>query len=326
MTRHFRLQLLAVASLLTHEAFGAGTPAGTAVVNQAQVSFTLGGVAGTSPSNVARFLVAEILDVNVTLRSERVSVIAGESRRTLLFTVTNLGNGDERFPLALQNTLAGDDFDPIAASTSIYFDTDGSGDLSDADVIYTAGSNDPDLAPDAGVGVLLVNDIPSTVADGQLGRSQLVARAATGTGVPGTSFAGLGSDGTDAVAGASGAESEAFGEYAVGDVQVALVKSATVINPAGGVRATAGARIDYRIVVNVSGSGVARQFTVNDPIPANTTYVPGSLRLNETALTDASDTDVGEFQSGAAARIRVALGDMTQVAGARTVAFSVVIN
>lgn len=326
MTRPGMLLLTICAFVLAHEACAVGTPAGTTVVNQAQVSFTMGGTPATAQSNATAILVGEVLDVNVTLQSARVSVVAGETLRTLLFVVTNVGNGTEVTPLAIDNLVAGDDFDPLAATPAIYFDSDASGDLSAADTAYAPGSNEPNLAPDGAIPVLLVNDIPAAVSDGQFGRSRLSARAATGTGVPGTTFAGLGTSGTDAVAGASGAQANATGEYVVGDVQVALVKSSTVTNPSGGIQPVPGARINYQILVNVSGSGTARALNIDDAIPANTTYLAGSLRLNGTALTDAADADGGEFQAGAAPRVRVALGDLTQVAGAQTVVFTVTIN
>lgn len=326
MTRPGLLLLAVCAFGCAREACAAGTPAGTAVVNQAQVSFTVGGTPATAQSNAATLLVGEVLDVNVTLQSARVSVVAGETLRTLLFMVTNVGNGSEVLPLGIDNLIAGDDFDPQASSPAIYFDSDASGDLSAADTAYVAGSNDPNLAPDSGIPVLLVNDIPAGVSDGGLGRSRLSARAATGTGVPGTTFAGHGTGGTDAVAGASGAQANATGEYIVGDIQVALMKSATITDPSGGTQPLAGARISYQILVNVSGSGVARAFNIDDAIPANTTYLAGSLRLNGSALTDVADADGGEFQAGVAPRVRVALGDLTQAAGAQTVAFTVTIN
>jgi uncharacterized repeat protein (TIGR01451 family) len=326
MTRPGLLLLAICAFVLAREACAAGTPAGTAVVNEAQVSFIVGGTPATAQSNATTLLVCEVLDVNVTLQSARVSVVAGETMRTLLFMVTNVGNGSEVLPLGIDNLIAGDDFDPQASAPAIYFDSDASGDLSAADTAYVAGSNDPNLAPDGAIPVLLVNDIPAGVSDGQLGRSRLSARAATGTGGPGTTFAGLGAGGTDAVAGASGAQAGATGEYSVGDVQVALVKSATITDPSGGIQPVAGARINYQILVNVSGGGTARAFNIDDAIPANTTYLAGSLRLNGSALTDAADVDGGEFQAGAVPRVRVALGDLTQEAGAQTVAFIVTIN
>ena len=312
--------------MLAGQAHAVGTLAGTNVSNQAQVSYTLGGVPGTALSNAATFLVGEVLDLNVTLQNATVTVTAGDTNRTLLFTLTNTGNGVETFPLALDNLVAGDDFDPLAASTAVYFDTDADGALSAGDTAYVAGSNDPTLAPDAAVAVLLVNNIPAALSDGAIGRSRLLARAATGTGAPGTVFAGQGVSGTDAVAGANGGQANAAGEYQVSENQVILTKSAVVTGAAGGSAAVPGARITYQIIVNVSGSAPAANFVLTDAIPAGTTFAGGSLFLNGVALTDDADSDAGEFQGGATPGVRVSLGDLTQAAGPQTVAFAVTIN
>jgi uncharacterized repeat protein (TIGR01451 family) len=317
----------AIAScMLAGQAHALGTLAGTSVSNQAQVSYVLGGVPGSANSNATTFVVGEVLALNITLQSSTVTVTSGDSNRTLLFRLTNTGNGTETFPLALDNLVAGDDFDPLAASTAIYFDADADGALSAGDTAYAPGSNDPTLAPDAGVSILLVNNIPAPLADGALGRSRLLARAATGTGAPGTVFAGQGAGGTDAVAGANGGEANAFGEYQVSENQVVLTKSATVSGAAGSTAAVSGARITYQIVVNVSGSAPAANFVLTDPIPAGTTFAGGSLLLNGVALTDAVDADAGELQGGGSPSVRVSLGTLTQAAGPQTVAFTVTIN
>ena len=322
----FYIAVLPMCALLSTYALAAGTAAGTSISNQASVAFVIGGVPGSAQSNPAAFLVGEILDPNVTRQSSTVSVSAGDLNRALLFRLTNTGNGSETFPLTIDNLVAGDDFDPQAAAPAIYFDSDGSGDLSPADIAYVPGSNDPTLAPDASIGVLLVNNIPASIADGALGRSRLHARAATGTGAPGTSFNGQGTSGTDAVAGANGGQADAFGEYLVGDVQVTLAKSVTVIDPAGGVTPVPGARLSYQIVVNVTGSGVAHGFVLTDPVPTGTAYSVGSLRLNSLVLSDSADADAGELIAGTTPTIRVALGDLTQAAGPQTIAFTVTIN
>jgi uncharacterized repeat protein (TIGR01451 family) len=322
----FYIAVLSVCALPASPAFAAGTIAGTSVSSQATVSFVIGGVPGSAQSGPATFVVDEILDLNITRISSTVSVAAGDLNRTLLFRLTNTGNGTETFPLSINNLLAGDNFDPLAAASAIFFDSDASGDLSLADVVYLPGVNDPTLAPDASVAILLVNNIPASAADGSIGRSALHARAATGVGAPGTTFPGQGTGGTNAVAGAKGAQAEVSGEYLVGDVQVTLAKTVTVVDPAGGAHPVPGARLNYQVVVNVAGTGTAHGFVFTDPLPAGTAYASGSLRLNSTVLSDAADTDPGELVSGAPPTIRIALGDLTQAAGPQTIVFSVTIN
>jgi hypothetical protein len=197
----------------------AGTNAGTPIQSTAQATYTFGGPTLTATSNTVTVIVAEILDVVVTV-SGTTPVSPGETRQELVFAITNTGNGTETFDLlAASAGIAGDDFDPTLVD--IYFDTDASNDLSSPDTLYIPGSNDPVLAPDTGVTVLVINDIPATVANAARGRSQLLARAQTGTGTPGSLFATQGDGGVDALVGTSGAQGVVFGEYVAAGMQVA---------------------------------------------------------------------------------------------------------
>jgi len=178
----------------------AGTPAGTSIQNTAQVSYSVGTSTVTTDSNTSTIQVAERLDAVLTLASATVQVSPGATAEELVFTLTNTGNGSERFNLtALSAGVVGDDFDPTLASPAIYFDSDNSGDFSGGDAAYTPGVNDPVLAADASVRLLVINNIPATVVNGNRGRSQLTAAAASGTGPQGTSFGLVGDGGVEAV-------------------------------------------------------------------------------------------------------------------------------
>jgi len=328
--RSNRLQRLApcfVLVCLAPAAHAAGTAAGTTISNTATVSYTRDSAPVTATSNTDTVRVAEILDVVVTRVSPVVTVDAGATREELVFTVTNTGNGDEAFQLLADSAgITGDDFDPGLSSPALYFDTDGSGDLSAGDVAYVPGSNDPLLAADASVRILVVNDIPAGTADGALGRSQLTARARTGTGPAGTTFAGDGDGGVDAVAGTTEADGVEYGEYQVQALRMAVVKSQAVTDPFGGTQPVPGASIRYRIEVTVTGGGTAASASFDDPIPANTTYVAGSLALNGNALSDAADADAGAYAAAPAPRVQAALGDLTQGSGPQIIEFVVTIN
>lgn len=304
-----------------------GTIAGTDIDNTAEVTYEVGGAPLVEQSNTLTVTVAEILDVDVTLQSPPRSVAPGDASQELLFTLTNTGNGSEAFLLVLDSAVAGDDFDPTpSAPASIYFDTDGSGDLSAGDTPYDPGVNDPLLVPDSSVDILIVNDIPATAADGEIGRSQLLATAVTGSGAPGSVFAGAGDGGVDAVAGTSGAAGDATGEYLATDIMIEVVKSATVADPFGGNEPVPGAQITYIIVVTPSGGGLATNTEFNDAVPTYTTYVGGTLRLNGTPMTDAPDADAGQLISAATPAINVVLGDLTAASGPQTIEFTVTID
>jgi uncharacterized repeat protein (TIGR01451 family) len=304
----------------------AGTAAGTVIDNTAQVSFDIGGTTLSLNSNTVSITVDERIDVVVTLQSPQILVAAGDANRSLLFRVTNNGNGGEGFALAIDSSLSGDDFDPVPAVPSIYFDTDASGDFNVGDVAYTPGSNDPQLLADGFVDILLVNDIPLAVNNGEIGLSQLTATSQTGNGAPGDVFAGQGEGGGDAVIGTSGGQASESGEYLVSDVAVSIVKSVIVADPFGGTQPVPGATLTYTVAVQVTNTGTASNSTVNDPIPVNTSYVPNSINLNAAPMTDAIDGDAGELDLTGAPTVVVRLGDLTQASGIQTVTFQVTID
>ena len=304
-----------------------GTPAGTNIQNTAQVSYTVGTSTVTASSNTSTIRVAEILDAVLTLASATVQVSPGATAEELVLTLTNTGNGSETFNLtALSAGIVNDDFDPTLASPAIYFDSDNSGDFSGSDLAYSPGANDPTLAADASIRLFVVNNIPNTVVNGNRGRSQLTAAAATGSGPQGMSFGLTGDGGVEAVAGTTGGDAVLFGEYLVADVALSALKSQSILDQFGGGRPLPGATITYQIVVTRSGTGTANAAAVNDLIPANTTYVAGSLQLNGATLTDTADGDAGAFVSAPAPEVRVNLGDLSGASGPQTIQFAVTIN
>jgi uncharacterized repeat protein (TIGR01451 family) len=308
------------------DAHARGVAAGTSINNTATVDYTIGTVTATVSSNQSTVVVAEIVDVDVTVQTPTVAVTPGALQQTLRYRVTNIGNGPETFRLVMSNAIVGDQFDPVAASPAIYLDSDSSGTYNAGDAPYVAGTNDPALPADGFVTVFVLNDIPATVVDGNIGRSNLTADARTGTGAPGTVFAGQGAGGTDAVIGTTGGDGVAQGEYVVEGVAITAVKSQTVIDQFGGARPVPGARINYSIVVNATGTGTAAASVFTDNVPAGTTYVAGTLRLNTVTLSDGADADVGAFENSPQPRVRVQLGNLSAASGTQTITFAVTIN
>jgi uncharacterized repeat protein (TIGR01451 family) len=311
----------------SNKALAVGVPAGTDITNTAEVTYVVGTTSATASSNAVVVRVAEILDVVVTRQSPaNTAVSASATQQEIVFTVTNAGNGPEAFRLVMDSVIGADDFDPTPGSPSIYFDTDASGDLSPGDTPYTAGTNDPLLNPDTSVTVLVVNDIPASVVNGNVGIARLTADARTGSGASGTVFAGQGAGGTDAVVGMSGALAGTTGQYQVAGVTVSAVKSQTVVDQFGGTRPLPTARINYTVTVQAVGTGSAANAVFNDNIPANTTYVAGTLRLNSSPLSDTAADDAGEFITTPSPHVRVTLGNLTQASGTQTIQFAVTIN
>jgi len=300
----------------------AGTAAGSKINNTAKATYALpGSGSGSVESNTVSLTVDELLDVSVTSSDGGdVAVSPGTSGHVLTYLVTNNGNGNESFVLSARNALSGDNFDP--STFAVYLDTNADGSYDPGvDQAYVVGSNDPVLAADASASVFIVSSIGVGEVDGSRSGLDLVANATTGTGAPGTTFAGLGTGGGDAVVGATRADGLDDGYYRVSAATVLLVKSALVSDPFGGTKAVPGATISYTIVATVNGSGSLANLVIGDPIPTGSAYKPGSIKLEGLGLTDVADSDVGELSaSGVAVRLgTVAAGQ------ARTVTFQVTI-
>lgn len=315
--------LLLGCAIFASPAFAAGTAAGTTISNTANASYTdSSGTPQLLQSNTVSVLVDELLDVGVaTADPGDVVATAGATGQVLSFTLTNSGNGSEAFRLTSETALGGDQFDPTA--TAIMLDTNGNGVYDPGvDTLYVPGSNDPVLAPDASLKVFIIASIPGGAGDLDHGKIALNASAVTGTGTPGSALTGQGQGGGNAVIGANGGKGSGSGIFVVQSASITFTKSAVVADPYGGTQSVPGATITYTLVATVSGTGSLSNLVLGDTIPANTSYVPGSLTLQGAALTDASDGDNGDFTTSA---VRVALGTLAGGA-ARTVSFRVKIN
>ena len=302
-------------------ALAGGVTAGTLIKNTATAEFDEAGTPRTVNSNTVTVRVDELLDVTVTsLDTGPVSARRGDA--VLTFELTNQGNGPEAFRLTPEAAVAGNDFDVTIRAVAI--DSNNNGTYEDGvDQILTTPLTTPVLAADARLTVFVLVTVPDSATDGQTSNVALAAQAVTGTGAPGTTFAGAGVDGSDAVVGTTGALATARGALVSAIASVQLVKSVSLRDPFGGTSAVPGATATFTIEANVSGSGSVANLVVTDIIPAGTTYVPGSLALDAGALSDAADADVGTASDTDG--IRVTIGD-APAGSRRAVTFKVTID
>jgi uncharacterized repeat protein (TIGR01451 family) len=302
-------------------ALAGGVTAGTLIENTAVASFDEGGTPRTINSNTVTVRVDELLDVTVTsLDPGPVTGRPGDA--VLTFEVTNQGNGPEAFRLTADTAVAGNDFDVTLRAIAI--DSNGNGIYDDGvDQILASPQTTPVLAADARITVFALVTVPQDVTDGDTSDVQLGAAAVTGNGTPGTTFAGQGVDGGDAVVGTTGALATARGSLIGSVAGVSLVKSVVLRDPFGGTSAVPGATATFTIEARVSGSGAISSLVVSDAIPAGTTYVPGTLALDAAPLTDAADADAGVASQ--AAGVSVTLGNVPAGTN-RAVTFDVTID
>lgn len=312
----------ALALLTSVNAYAAGTLAGTNIENTATASYDTGAGTVDIQSNTAVILVDELLDVTATSSDPGdVTTTNGATDAVLTYRITNTGNGPEAFRLTPNVANGGDDFDPALAR--VVLDTNGNNSYDPGvDTDYVIGTDTPVLQPDQGITVFVLTNIPATQANGDRAHVSILAAAATGTGAPGTTFAGVGEGGGDAVVGTSGADADASGFLRVNAASVTLNKSAAVQDQFGGNNAVPGATITYTIVATVSGAGSLNNLVINDPIPAGSTYVAGSMTLQAASLTDSVDADAGNFNG---TRVSVSLGNVP-AGDTRTVTFRAIIQ
>ena len=322
-TKISSIAICAVLGFATSQpAFAAGTIAGTDIQNIAEATYDGPSGPVTVQSNAVTIKVDELL--NVTIASTDGGDIAtspGFVGNIQKFRITNTGNGDEAFKLTANVANGGDDFDPTFQK--IVIDTNNNGVFDPGvDTDYIAGTNDPVISPDLSKTFFVITTTPVGVVNLNRAQVSLTAVAVTGSGAAGTTFAGAGQGGGDAVVGLTTATGTASGFLAVQAITVALTKTAVVSDPFGGNRPVPGAIITYSIAANVTGSGTMNNLTMTDAIPAGTTYETGTITFQAAALTDATDADAGNYNG---TRISVAAGNVP-AGQSRTVTFKVKIQ
>ncbi|WP_395332553.1 hypothetical protein WBP06_05225 [Novosphingobium sp. BL-8H] len=319
-TRIVSSVVVLAATLAAQQAHAANVAAGTLIQNTASASFTTGSATRTVDSNAVTVKVDELLDVTLVSKdSAPVSISTGSA--VLTYQLTNTGNGPEAFTLTANPTVSGNQF--TTTVTSIAYDSNGNG-VYDAgvDVVLPSGTATPSVDQDKSLTLFVIVTGPSAMTDAQTSKVQLAASAVTGSGTPGTTYAGKGQGGGDAVVGASGASANANGALVASVATVGLVKSATIADPFGGTQPVPGATVTYKLVATIGGSGSITDLRLTDVIPTGTTYAAGTLKLDTATLSDAADADAGK---ASASGIDVLVG--TAAAGStHTVTFNVTIQ
>lgn len=298
-----------------------GVTAGTLIENIAVASYDEAGVQRSVNSNTVTVRVDELIDVTLT-SLDPGPVTARPGNAVLTFELTNQGNGPEAFRLAANTAVAGNEFD--VSFRAIAIDSNGNGTYEvGIDAILAEPQTTAVLASAERLTVFVLVTVPQGTADAKTAKVDLVAEAVTGTGAPGTSFAGAGVDGGYAIIGTTGARVAARGALISTVASVQLAKSVTLRDPFGGTSAVPGSVASFTIEARVEGTGSVNNLVVTDAIPAGTTYVPGTLALDATALTDAADGDAGAASD--AGGISVNLGNVA-TGTRRAITFNVTVN
>ncbi len=287
--------------LLSNILLAKGVPAGTQIVNVAELSYRVGTSDFNATSNTLVDVVDQVLDLEINCQdTSNVIVQDGESQRALTFRLSNIGNGTDKFALT-HETNATSNF--TVNNPLIYIDSNGNG-LFDSAIDQQI--NDINLSADADATLFFVSDMPNgNFASGSLSANGIEARSTIGgSGAPGTAI-DLGS--YFAVDGIRGGVDSDLCVYEMSTIEVVLEKSATLSSD----KLFTGTVIHYKIVVKLAGEGTANRIVLKDTVPSGTTYVANSLKLDSSSLSDAGHI------TGMV--IEVPVGDMTQTTAVKPI-------
>ena len=361
-----KLKLLVTTGVISAAIMGASsaaatTTAGTDITNTVNVNYQVGGVAQTQKTASDTFKVDRKIafTVNEATPTGTTTVTPGQTAQVTRFQVTNNSNDILDFSLAASQLASGgsaahggtDAFD--VTGLQFFVDVNGNG-------TYEAGTDTAtvidNLAADGGNKyVFIVGDIPLSATNGQVAGVTLTGTALNSNGTAITAatdatansattmetiFADTAKSGVGGTSAARDGIDVATDDYTVSAAVLSVYKSSTVISDGvsgSNPKAIPGAVVEYCIsVANAAGGATATNISISDLVPTNTTYSPGTIKVNGTvtspgagqtcsagtAVTDAADADAGSFASNTVS------GTLANVAagGSTALIFRVTIN
>jgi uncharacterized repeat protein (TIGR01451 family) len=258
------------------------TGAGTVISNRAEAVYQdEAGETFTTVSPTVTVTVLAVATLAVTPDETAPSdKVAPRERVTRIFRVCNTGNNADTF------TPTRFDLTAPATLSSLYFDNDGSGALTDGDALVRVNESiSPQLPPGGCIGVLALIDTNDSPTQSTLTIS-LVARSNAVNAVN-----GRGED--------TGTIINAVGQGAhLTDPADPNLGPSKLVNGVGQTVVSTGSQFSYAISFRNSGDTAARNVVVDDKLPLGVEYVPGSLQVNDRTVSDALDADEGSVQSG----------------------------
>jgi uncharacterized repeat protein (TIGR01451 family) len=285
---------LAAVALGTSPAFAAGTTAGSTISNTVTLNYQVGGVAQTAVTATDNITVDRKINLVVAeVGTTTTSVTPGQVNAVAAFTVTNTSNAPIDVGLTAAQLAGGtaahggtDAFN--LTGFSMFVDTNGNNtyDAGDTAITYI-----DELAADDFRTIFLVGTTPISATNLQVAGVTLVGQAqAAGTAgtqganlaaTAGTNTAGVDtvlSDGTGITGDvANDGRSSDDDDFTVSAPLMTVFKTSRVISdPVNGTtnpKAIPGAVVEYCLIaVNGAGGSTATNVTLNDPLPAQTTY------------------------------------------------------
>ena len=288
-TKMFLITILAL-MLAFSLAYAAGTPAGTVISNYATGAYkdANGNSLPNVTSNTVTTVVSQVAGVDISPASTSTNIVF-HGTVSFALSLSNTGNGTDTFDLTKVSVETGGGVNTV----EIYYDENGNGAVDAGESTVTSTSA---LAADARYDLVIV----VTNVSGDDG-------SYCTTTVTGTSQ--FDSDVSDASSIVSTLSSSVMD----------ITMTADNLNPKPGDIVT------YSIYGENNGSATAKHIVLTNPIPSNTTYVPGSMAIMGSSRTDASDGDSSDYNITAAGAVTFTWGDAPAGASG-TLTFQVQVN
>lgn len=222
---------------------------------------------------------------NFTLVQDRSGTVPPGGTLTYAHTITNTGNVAEMFTVTVPQTQNGLTYQLIDSTGTIVSTTSG------ANYQLTTTS----LAAAGTYNFTVKVIVPSNTPTNTVSSIPVIATETT------SSQTATNTDVTTVVEGfiqlSKAASSYTYGTNGLDGTLIFAANPPTTFSPA---TVKPGEVLEYTITYTNIGSETANDVRITDLIPANTTYIPGSLKIGATTKTDAVDTEVGGSADGSA--------------------------
>lgn len=353
MTRISKLLLAAsataIATVGAAPAFAAGRPAGSDIVNNVTVNFTVGSVAQTAVNASNSFKVDRKITLSVdAVGTTTTQVSPGQAIAVTTFLVSNTSNATLDFGLSVAQQTGSpaihggtDNFD--VTSPGIYVDTNNND-------VYNAGVDLPityldEIIADGTRKVFVVASIPLTQVTHDVAGLTLTAQARDGGGAGAEGAIAAETTGANTAAvetvladtkGTTDAlrdgQYSANNDYTVSAAALSVLKTATIVSDtfnSTDPKMIPGATVAYCIqVTNAVGGSAATAVAISDPLPTEMTYDSGYGIFVDGGVTGTACNEDGTATGTFTAASNTVAGTIPSVpAGAtRTVHFRATIN
>lgn len=288
--------VLALIVLAAPAALALGTPAGTVIQNQATVEFTdINGNPLTELSNVVSTTVSTVGGVTISPPTQSGNADPGDLV-CYLHTVTNTGNDTDTIDVTTASSQAW--------TVSVFQDLGIPGSYEvgvDTALGDTNANSIPDTGPLAANGTMdvwICIDVPAGTSNGTV-------------------------DSTDIDVDSDNDPAETDSATVTTTIDAPTLSVMKSVLPAGA--QPPGTTLTYTVVIANNGNGAAENVIMTDPIPANTTYVAGTIQQDAASRTDAADIDNADFGVTNPGEVTVDVGTLAPAA-TTTISFQVTID